>query len=334
MFPVVLDVEAPTNVLFFTLLKYYLFLGFAAGAVVTVWMLYWIVKYRERKDIKEAPVYHHEDESGWGNWRTVVLTLLLTGGILAFVEYETFASTGLIVPPATNGDPLYINVTAQQFYWTFQYPNGHIQIANLTVPVNEIVILNITSLDVDHSFAIDSLSVGKDAIPGEHNFVWFNATQTGTFINDIRCRELCGIGHAGMIANFTVASQATYNSWYASLSSQHSTTSSTVSATGPTQEVILPQGASAGLNFSPSTLTVASGTTVTFVDQDTGAPHNVWFTSVPSGATNPNTAAGQSSYYTMTAGDSVSFTLTTPGVYHYECQFHTGWMQATITVTG
>ena len=109
---------------------------------------------------------------------------------------------------------------------------------------------------------------------------------------------------------------------------------STSTGSASSDTVFLPQGASTGLNFSPSTLTVASGTTITFMDQDTGAPHTVWFTSVPAGATNPNTAGGQSSYYTLTAGDSVTFTLTTPGVYHYECQFHTGWMQATITVTG
>jgi hypothetical protein len=37
-------VEAPTNVLWWSLLNWYLFLGFAAGAVVTVWMLYYILK--------------------------------------------------------------------------------------------------------------------------------------------------------------------------------------------------------------------------------------------------------------------------------------------------
>ena len=56
MFPLVLDVEAPTNVIWWSLLRYYLFLGFAAGTVVTVWMLYWVVKYRERKDVKEVHV--------------------------------------------------------------------------------------------------------------------------------------------------------------------------------------------------------------------------------------------------------------------------------------
>jgi cytochrome c oxidase subunit 2 len=332
MFPMVLNVEAPTSVIWWTLLNYYLFLGFAAGAVVTVWMLYYIVKFRQRKDVKNAPVYHHEDESGWGNWKVVIMTLLLTGGVLAFVEYETFASTGLIVPPVTNGDPLYINVTAQQYYWTFSYPNGHAIVGTLTVPVNEIVILNITSMDVDHSFSIDSLNVAKDALPGQHNFVWFNATNIGTFSDDIRCKELCGIGHAGMMANFVVMNQTGYNAWYSSLTAPPVTsTTSSVSGNGQTQTVDLPQGAGSGKNFSPPSLTVTAGTTINFVDQDSIAPHNVYFTSVPTGAANPNPSAGPP---TLVNGDTYSVTLTTPGTYDYECQFHATWMQATIVVTG
>lgn len=322
--------EAPTNVLWWTLFRYYLFLGFAAGTVVTVLMIYWIVKYRA-KDVQAAPKYHHEEESGWGNWKTVVLTLLVTGSVLAFVEYETFAAQGLITPPNTTGDPLYINVTGQQFAWTFTYMNGHFQIGNLTVPVNTIVILNITSIDVDHSFSIGSLSVAKDAIPGEHNFLWFNATQTGLFVNDIRCKELCGVGHANMIANFTVVSQASFNKWYASLTPPVTSSSSSSSATGPVKVVDIPQGAGGPqkLNFSPSTFTVTSGTTVEFVDQDNSAPHNVYFTSVPAGATSPNGSGPP----ILTLGSTYSVTLTTPGTYTFECQFHSAWMQGTITVT-
>lgn len=330
MFPLVLAVEAPTNAIWWTLLRYYLFLGFAAGAIVTVWMLYWIVKYRERKDVKDAPNFHHEEESGWGNWKSVVLTLLLTGSVLAFVEYETFAATDLVVPPQTTGDPLYINVTAQQYYWNFTYANGHSLIGNLTVPVNEIVILNLTAKDVDHSFSIDSLSVAKDAIPGQHNFVWFNATQTGQFPDDIRCKELCGIGHAGMVANFDVVSQASFNKWYTGLTAP-STTSSSGTNTGQTASVYIPKGAGSGANFSPASTTVASGTTINFIDQDAVAPHNVYFTSVPTGAANPNPSGGPP---TLTKGETYSVTLTTPGTYKYDCQFHSGWMQATIVVTG
>lgn len=96
--------------------------------------------------------------------------------------------------------------------------------------------------------------------------------------------------------------------------------------------VYLPQGAGGPPqnNFSPASITVKAGTTITFVDEDTDAPHNVYFTSVPSGATNPNPSGGPP---TLTDGDSYTVTLTTPGTYHYECQFHPGWMQATIVVT-
>ena len=95
----------------------------------------------------------------------------------------------------------------------------------------------------------------------------------------------------------------------------------------------MPQGAGAGKNFDPANVTITSGTTVTFMDQDSLAPHNVWFTSIPAGATNPNTAAGQSSFYQMVKGQSVSYTFTTPGTYVYQCQFHATWMTGVITVT-
>jgi plastocyanin len=109
-----------------------------------------------------------------------------------------------------------------------------------------------------------------------------------------------------------------------------STAATSTSSAAP-NTITIPQGAgsAAQLNFSPSTMTVASGTTLTFVDQDNSAPHNVYFTSVPSGATisqNPSSVLMQ--------GDTYTVTLTTPGTYHYECQFHSGWMQGTITVTG
>ncbi len=112
---------------------------------------------------------------------------------------------------------------------------------------------------------------------------------------------------------------------------------STATGTSSSPLVIMPQGVGSdqNLNFEPSTIRLVVGVnnTITFKDEDTTAPHNVWFTSVPTGATNPNTAAGQSSFYQLTNGDTVSFTLTTPGTYSFECQFHSTWMHGTITVT-
>jgi cytochrome c oxidase subunit II len=329
MFPLPLDVQAPTDVIWWSLFRTYMFLGFAAGTIVTGFMIYWIVKYRH-KNVKEAPKFH--DESGWGNWKSVVMTLLITGTVLGFVEYQTFASVNLINPPTGADPPLTINVTGQQFVWSFTYPNGHVLFHNLIVPVNQIIILNITSDDVDHSFSIPSLSVAKDAIPGEYNFLWFNATNVGNVVNGIRCKELCGVGHALMVGNLTVLSQSAYDQWYSSLGGGTGSNTSTVSVStnGQTETVNLPSGVGANqqLNFSPATLSVTSGTTVTFVNQDT-ATHNIDFTSVPSGST---VAQGTTSP-NLKNGNVYTVVLTTPGTYTYVCDYH-NWMKGTITVTG
>jgi plastocyanin len=91
----------------------------------------------------------------------------------------------------------------------------------------------------------------------------------------------------------------------------------------------MPQGvgANSALNFSPATLSVAAGSTITFSDQDTTAPHNVTWETVPTGA------SVQNSPEVMTNGQTFTVTLTTPGTYTYECTFHAAWMHGTITVT-
>jgi cytochrome c oxidase subunit 2 len=321
-----IDVQAPTSAIWWSLFRYYMFLGFAAGTVVTAYIVYWVVKYRQ-KDVKEAPKFH--EESGWGNWKNVVMTLVVTGSVLGFVEYQTFASTNLINPPVNADPPLYISVTGQQFVWSFTYPDGYTAFHNLVVPVNTIIVLNITSVDVDHSFTIPSLSVAKDAIPGQYNVLWFNATNLGTVVDGIRCKELCGVGHALMIGNLTVLSQSAYSAWYAGTpGSGASSTTASVSSNGLTASVTIPLGAGNGANFAPVSQTVTSGTTITFTSQD-NAVHNIDFVSIPPGATIP----GGTPSSNLKQGQSYSVTLTTPGTYTYICDYHS-WMKATITVTG
>lgn len=117
-----------------------------------------------------------------------------------------------------------------------------------------------------------------------------------------------------------------------SLPTPQAPSQTTTTGTSVSNVIVIPQGAGGAqkLNFSPSTLTVPSGTTLTFMDEDNSAPHNVYFLSVPPGATNPNGSGPP----ILTQGKSYNVTLTTPGTYTYECQFHPAWMQGTIIVTG
>jgi heme/copper-type cytochrome/quinol oxidase subunit 2 len=173
-----------------------------------------VVVNRERKGQTREPQKFHPREGEWGNWRGTLMILLVTGSVLGFVEYQTFASTGLYVAPKS-ADPLHIEVIGRQWEWIFVYPNGVKVVGNLTVPQDVEILLNVTSLDVVHSLSIPALSIAVDAVPDHNNTAWFNATQLGYLT--IRCKELCGIGHALMIGTLTVTTQASYDQWYSTL---------------------------------------------------------------------------------------------------------------------
>ena len=76
----------------------------------------------------------------------------------------------------------------------------------------------------------------------------------------------------------------------------------------------------AGFAFSPATLSVPAGTTVTWTNQDATA-HTATADDGTSFDCNP-----------IGAGASMSFTFATPGTFAYHCSIHPT-MKATITVT-
>ena len=70
--------------------------------------------------------------------------------------------------------------------------------------------------------------------------------------------------------------------------------------------------------FSPSTLTIKPGTTVTWTNKDS-VPHDVTSTN------GPGVNATQTSLYTsgtMSTGQTFTFTYTKKGTYFYECKIH------------
>ncbi|MEN9359508.1 MAG: cytochrome c oxidase polypeptide [Verrucomicrobiota bacterium] len=77
------------------------------------------------------------------------------------------------------------------------------------VPVNTPVRLHIKSEDVLHSFAIPSMRVKRDAIPGnQFRSTWFTPVKEGTYL--YTCNEMCGTDHSYMIGYMKVVSQAEF----------------------------------------------------------------------------------------------------------------------------
>ncbi|WP_185985544.1 cytochrome c oxidase subunit II [Aureimonas mangrovi] len=83
----------------------------------------------------------------------------------------------------------------------------------MVVPVNTVVRLLTTAGDVIHSFALPSLGVKVDSIPGRINEYWFEANREGIFYG--QCSELCGRDHAFMPIAVRVVSQEQFDNWLA-----------------------------------------------------------------------------------------------------------------------
>jgi cytochrome c oxidase subunit 2 len=207
----------PTTATYDFLFNWYLFFGVGAAVIVISMLAFFMIRYRSKGDRGPAP--HHGPEG----WKIVLITVLISISVLTAAEYQTFASFGNINVPSqsscmgdTGSSCVFIRVLAFQWGWNFTYPNGKFILNNLTVPAGRDVILNITSKDVFHSFGMPFLAEKEDAIPGRVNQMWFMIpTGTAIPVDAIRCYELCGVGHAFMIANLTLVSQSAWNTWMA-----------------------------------------------------------------------------------------------------------------------
>ena len=87
------------------------------------------------------------------------------------------------------------------------------------VPVGKNIRMLVTAAptDVIHSFAMPSMGVKIDAIPGRLNETWFVAEKEGLYYG--QCSELCGKDHAFMPIAIRVVSEDKYKTWLAAAGS-------------------------------------------------------------------------------------------------------------------
>ena len=66
---------------------------------------------------------------------------------------------------APAAERMQVNVTAQQFAWTFEYPEEGVTSNELHVPVGKQLDLRLTALDVLHSFWVPEWRIKRDLVP-------------------------------------------------------------------------------------------------------------------------------------------------------------------------
>ena len=191
------------------------------GVTVTIfvlvggWLLYSALRFRVRRGeaYVEPPQVH-------GSTRLEIAWTIVPVLVLVALSAYTLDHVGTVKDAPSNS--MVVNVTAQQFSFSYVY-GAHSGVvgkapstpSTLVVPENTPVKVLVRSKDVNHDWWVPAVGPKIDAIPGQTNTTWFNATSTGTFRG--QCAEFCGIGHATMLITVKVVSPADWAAYTAKL---------------------------------------------------------------------------------------------------------------------
>jgi cytochrome c oxidase subunit II len=145
---------------------------------------------------------------------TKLLVTWLTASAVLTVFVLVWGLGALAAENASSGNPLVVDVTGQQWVWTFAYPGTHVVSNELYVPDNREVEFRVTSEDVTHGFWVVNFGVQVDANPGVITTIHTTPDKLGTI--EVRCEQFCGLNHAFMDAIGHVVTPSQFSAWLAS----------------------------------------------------------------------------------------------------------------------
>lgn len=146
-----------------------------------------------------------------------IIWTVIRGIILIIIALPSFKLLYLI--DEIGSSEITVKVIGKQWYWVYEYsdyeedksiesymiPTEELSIGQLrllevdnrlVLPIRKNIRLIVTAGDVIHSFAVPSLGIKMDAIPGRLNGVGTIIEKEGVYYGN--CSELCGVNHYGM----------------------------------------------------------------------------------------------------------------------------------------
>ena len=183
-------------------------------AVVCVMLGYAVWKYRAKPGDESDGEPIHGNTKLEITWTVIPTIIVLAGAIYSWIVLNDIE--------AKADDRMPLKVTAQQFKWTFEYPEQTVDGAplrtdELHVPVDRQLEIQLEALDVLHSFWVPEWRIKRDLVPsgpgGDEvdDQVVVTPNEEGTY--SLVCTELCGAGHSTMRATVVVESQQEFEQW-------------------------------------------------------------------------------------------------------------------------
>lgn len=208
------------------------------GALFVGWSAFFLyVLWRFRK--KRNPVASHEGVTSGISTHLEFAVVLIEAVLLVGFAIPLWAKRVNEFPDDKNA--IRVHAIGQQFNWNYHLPGpdgvfGRREVAlvsnsnavgldyndpaakddlvvlgELHVPVNRNVIIDLSSKDVIHNFALHSMRIAQDAIPGQIIPMWFRPIKTGSY--EAVCGQLCGLGHYAMKGMVVVDTPEDYQAW-------------------------------------------------------------------------------------------------------------------------
>ncbi|NBS72572.1 MAG: cytochrome c oxidase subunit II [Betaproteobacteria bacterium] len=191
--------------------------------------------WKHRKSVGHKPADFHESVKVEIAWTVIPFIIVILMALPA--------TKAVVAQKDTSNADITIKATGYQWKWGYDYLKGegegiafistldneHREISNsgakgvqiddyllkvdnvLVVPVDKKIRIITTANDVIHAFAVPSLGIKQDAIPGFVRDTWFRAEKIGDFHG--QCQELCGKEHAYMPIHVKVVSAEDYAKW-------------------------------------------------------------------------------------------------------------------------
>ncbi|MCX7343378.1 MAG: cytochrome c oxidase subunit II [Proteobacteria bacterium] len=199
------------------------------GVAVVVFLLlsYIFYKFRQSKNPIPSTFTHNTTlEIIWTTLPIIILVIIGIPSIRLLQKMETPPNAGIT-----------IKAVGHQWYWSYEYPDsknegkhfefdsymiedkdlkpGQLRLLDvdnpMVVPIDTVVRVLITAVDVLHSFAVPSLGIKRDAVPGRVNETWFSIKKPGMYYG--QCSELCGAKHGFMPIAVKAVTKQEYQEW-------------------------------------------------------------------------------------------------------------------------